>query len=139
VTLSWSPVDGANYYEVKLDENIVDNTTSTSYTFYPPENTWSYGTHYVGVRAGNTTYGFLPSGWAEASFSVQPVVGPPGQAPPPRPPVGRFEIAAMVPMLPHPIVSAFSALGQIAGVYTLSLLMVLGGLGLITTGLRRVP
>jgi hypothetical protein len=45
----------------------------------------------------------------------------------------------MVPMLPHPLVSAFNILGQIAGVYTLSLLMVLGGLGLITMGLRGVP
>jgi len=137
VTLSWSPVDGANYYEVKIDENIVDNTISTSYTFYPPENVWSSGTHYVGVRAGNTTYGFLASDWAEATFTVQPVVVPGPLPPTPPRPSGRLQLAAMIPMLPHPLVSVFNALGQIAGVYTLSLLMVLSGLTIITVGTRR--
>jgi hypothetical protein len=143
VTLEWEPVALADYYKVKLrlgaSENIVvPYTTQTTCVLSPPAGGWVAPARYdVGVCAVSYTYG--ESAWTENYFYTQPVVGPPGPVPPPRPPAGRLQLAAMVPMLPHPVVSAFNTLGQVAGVYTLSLLMVLGGLGLITMGLRKMP
>jgi len=143
VTLEWEPVALADYYKVKLrlgaSENIVVPYTTQTTCVLSPSPYWvAPARYYVGVSAVSYTYG--ESAWVENYFDTQPVVGPPGPPPPPPPPApGKLQLAAMVPMLPHPLVSAFNTLGQVAGVYTLSLLMVLGGLGLITVGLRRVP
>jgi hypothetical protein len=138
IRLRWARVEVADYYEIKLDEVIIGQTVETSYILLPPPEGWSVGVHKVGVRT--VSYSLGKSAWTENTFSVQPVVALAGAPPPPlHPPAGRLQLAAMVPMLPHPLVSAFNVLGQVAGVYTLSLLMVLGGLGLITVGLRRVP
>jgi len=140
VPVTWEGVEIAKYYDVALDETtniIATHLTENFIVIAPPTGRWSAGAHRVFVRAVDPELG--ASAWVYDIFSVQPVIGPPGPAPPTRPPAGRLQLAAMVPMLPHPLVSAFNILGQIAGVYTLSLLMVLGGLGLITMGLRGVP
>lgn len=139
VRVTWEGVEIAKYYDVALDENtniIATHLTENIIVIAPPSGRWSAGTHRVFVRAVDPELG--ASAWVYDIFSVQPVIGP--APPPPTPPApGKLQLAAMVPMLPHPLVSAFNSLGQVAGVYTLSLLMVLGGLGLITMGLRKVP
>jgi hypothetical protein len=138
VVVWWEKVEIAKYYDVALDSKtniIASYLTETSLTLAPPEGMWSFGPHRVFVRAMDPNLG--TSDWAENSFTVQTVVGLlAGPAPAPAKPA-RLQLAAMVPMLPHPLVSAFNTLGQVAGVYTLSLLMVLSGLTIITMGLRR--
>jgi hypothetical protein len=140
VRVTWEGVEMAKYYDVALDENtniIATHLTENIIVIAPPLGRWSAGAHRVLVRAVDPELG--ASAWVYDTFSVQPVIVPGPAPPPPTPAPGKLQLAAMVPMLPHPLVSAFNVLGQVAGVYTLSLLMVLGGLGLITVGLRRVP
>jgi hypothetical protein len=138
VLLEWAPVKGATFYRVRLDNQTVGDTENTTYMLDPPAEGWMANKVYtVGVRAMNPA-GY--SDWTENIFTVQLVVYVPGPTAPtlaalPTKPVGKMELSSVVPMLPHPLVSVFNIFGQVAGVYTLSLLMIVSGLVIITLGL----
>jgi hypothetical protein len=132
--LEWVGVEEADFYQIRLDNVTVENRWyNLSYTLVPPAGGWAVGAHLVGVRAVSGVYG--ESAWSENFFYVQfaPTLAAfpvPITAKPP-----ALEKAAVVPMLPYPLVAFFMTFGQVAGVYTLSVLMVALGLGLIVVGL----
>jgi hypothetical protein len=139
VMLDWEPVTLADYYQLRLkspdgtERMVESHLTQTTYQLSPPANGWISAKPYVvGVRAVNNVYG--ESAWTENSFAAGPVVGL--LAGPPVAPKPPLQLAVTIPVVPHFLVSVFSSLGQVAGFYTLSLLMVLSGLGLIAISLK---
>jgi hypothetical protein len=84
ITVSWSPAEGATYYELQVDNDVsFPNPTTytaistTEFKLVAPENGWTIGTNYVRVRgvfSDNKTVVY--GNWSETS-QFQVVVSPP--------------------------------------------------------------
>lgn len=154
VVVSWQVqmlaygLSDADFFELQIDNEegfphpasitVYSQGQYNSFTLEPPSSGWSYGTYWVRLRSVAVVRGESKvSGWCDpVSFTV-PTPPPAGPVFVPLMVVPPLPMAVSLPVAPYPTLAVFNALGQVAGIYTFSILLMVLGLGLIVASLVR--